>query len=78
MEVLKEDIISAMKGLVAAGSRCLPPPSRSLPDYLLPLLSSNVEGVLTTTKRVFPPADKNSIKNRYFLLFLFQRLLIKN
>lgn len=67
-----------MRGLVAAGSRCLPPPARSLPDYLLPLLSSNVEGVLATAKRIFPPADKNNVQNRYFYYSEINHQLMKN
>lgn len=60
VEVHKEDIVCAMKGLVAAGSRCMPPPARSLPPHLIPLLSANVEAALTVTKKIFPPAAKNN------------------
>ncbi|XP_077295772.1 ATPase family AAA domain-containing protein 2-like isoform X2 [Arctopsyche grandis] len=60
VEVQKEDIVCAMKGLVAAGSRCMPPPARSLPPHLIPLLSANVEAALTVTKKIFPPAAKNN------------------
>lgn len=58
VEVTKQDMLDAMRNLVAAGARTSPLPAKKLPQYCVPLLNAQLQAATKMLNVAFPAAEE--------------------